>query len=157
MAKKKKHKNDLAIDEFNLDRECVRQAELYYAAAVELATARKEWEYLKIALSVVEAERANHYRDTLEKPTVAAVEAAVAQDKQVRLAATAVADARHVLDMCQAKATALDHKKKALENLVFLHGQSYFAQPRTPDVSVRESMEENSMRKGGGLKPKKNK
>jgi hypothetical protein len=36
---------------------------------------------------------------------------------------------------------ALDHRKKALENLVYLHGQSYFSAPTAPR-GMKDRMDE---------------
>ena len=38
--------------------------------------------------------------------------------------------AKHRVDVLSGAVTALDHRKKALENLVDLHGRNYFSTPR---------------------------
>jgi hypothetical protein len=62
---------------------------------------------------------------------------------RVRNAIQSVNEVKHELDIMQARVDALEHKKRALENLVALHGQNYFSSPRQKGVDaemVRESV-----------------
>ena len=53
-----------------------------------------------------------------------------------------VIQAKHQLDIITAVVDAMEHRKKALENLVYLQGQSYYAEPVVKDRATREEMEE---------------
>ena len=48
---------------------------------------------------------------------------------------------KHKVDVLQVVVDALDHRKKALENLVTLHGMSYFASPKAPK-EIRNDVKE---------------
>jgi len=60
--------------------------------------------------------------------------------KSYKVAAKEVLRLRHAADVLQAAVTALDHRKKALENLVYLHGQNYFSEPHARDGDSRETV-----------------
>jgi hypothetical protein len=49
--------------------------------------------------------------------------------------------AKDRVNKVEAVVTALDHRKKALENLVYLHGQSYFSAPTAPR-GMKDRMDE---------------
>lgn len=66
----------------------------------------------------------------IEKATDARVNCAVVADEDYQAALQKMLDYKHALDVYSAVVTALDHKKKALENLVTLFGQDYFSTPR---------------------------
>ena len=50
-------------------------------------------------------------------------------------------DQKHQVDLLQAVVTSLDHRKRALESLVSLHGQDYFSSPRA-DTRSQETIDE---------------
>ena len=45
---------------------------------------------------------------------------------------------KHSVDVVQAVVTTLDHRKRALESLVTLHGQDYYSTPRVKDADARD-------------------
>jgi hypothetical protein len=60
----------------------------------------------------------------------------------------AVVEAEKNYDYSRGVVDALEHKKKALENLVVLHGRDYFSTPRVPigaDGEVREYMKQREI------------
>ncbi len=125
----------LAIDEMQLDKEWVGQAVLFMEWAEKLADKRAELEDLKDALTIVEAELSRSIRNDpteygVSKVTEAAVKAAIPECKDYRRAVRRINKAKHVVDVYQALVTAIDHRRRALENLVNLHGQKYFSAPR---------------------------
>jgi hypothetical protein len=84
------------------------------------------------------------------KVTEAAVAAAILTQPNYRVALKALTAARHRQDVYQAAVDALDHRKKALESLVQLHGQGYFAAPRARGTAkeVMAEIEKESVRAG---------
>lgn len=63
------------------------------------------------------------------KITETTVKNAVTSDREVQKARSAIIEAKHEVDVLSAAVSALDQRKRALENLVTLHGQSYFSTP----------------------------
>jgi len=132
---------DLKLDE--LDERLLEQAKLAYETGRELADAKNELEQAKAKLDVVRAEVEREITENpqafgLAKTTVSAISAAVETDKRVRGMREDLLDKKHIVDLIGAKMTALEHRKRALENLVALHGQQYFSvvdgeiEPRRP-------------------------
>ena len=62
----------------------------------------------------------------------AAVEEAILLTEDHTKALAKLNAAKYHQDLCQALVDALDHKKKALESLAYLHGQNYFSAPKEP-------------------------
>lgn len=123
------------LDMHRLDEEWLRQPRLYHDYAVKLADARATWERAKAAREVVQAELDRDARRSpslfgLDKVTEPAVEKAVLLHKRYQKANEEVIIAKHEMDVLQAAVDTLEHKKKALENMVSLHGRDYFAVPR---------------------------
>jgi len=126
------------IDELGLDREWLAQPRLYYQAATDAANARKDLDVARTQLDAIRATVAKDVRSTpesydLDKATVDAVKETVELADEVQEAIEATHEARLRLDLCSAAVVALDHRKKALENLVYLHGQNYYSQPRAKE------------------------
>lgn len=139
----------LQIDQNRLDREWVRQPKLYHHHAVELANAKLALDEAESALDLVRAdttldiyERPSAY--DIEKATKDTVEAALLKNKSVKAAQAKVREAKHAVEVLTAVVKALDHKKRALESLVSLHGQDYFATPKAPTGAAGEQMEQAS-------------
>lgn len=125
------------LDPDRLDEEWVAQPSLYHEHALVLAEAREHYERAKAERDLVAAEldrevRSDPARFGLDKVTEAAVQTAVATQKRLAQATNAVITARFETDKAQAVVDALEHRKKALENLVQLRLSDYFAEPRPP-------------------------
>lgn len=125
------------IDKFNLDQEWIDQPRLYFTYAERLAEAREKYERMVSQRDLVEAQldrdiRKNPMDYGLEKITEPAVEKAVLLDKGRMKAHEAVVRAKYTVEVLAAKVTALDHRKKALENLVSLFLANYFSEPKPP-------------------------
>lgn len=134
------------IDVNELDREWVGQPELFHTYAIQAADARLALDEAKAQLDITRAEIDKDIRDRpahydLEKVTETALLSVLLLQPMHQKAVRAVNKAKHDLDIVQAAVTALDHRKKALENLVFLHGQNYFSTPRVSGDSVAKMKE----------------
>lgn len=125
----------LQINPNRLDVELIRQPSLYHEHADRLADAKLELDEAESKLDVIKAEvtldiyeRPGVY--DLEKATKDTVEATLTKNKRVMEARKGVFQARHAVEILTSVVKALDQKKRALEGLVSLHGQDYFAEPR---------------------------
>lgn len=143
MAKKSRDESasSFAVNLDKLDEEWVEQPDLFHRYATAAADARLLLEEVKQELEVVKAEldkdirdRPNHYG--LEKLTENIVSNTITLQPKFTECQKRLNRARYDLDIVQAAVTACDHRKKALEHLVFLHGQQYFASPRARGESA---------------------
>src|SRR6185369_66865 len=91
-------------------------------------------------------ERPSHYG--IMKVTIDAVEAVITEEETYQQAKQDLIASEYKVDMLEAAVKALDHRKKALENLVYLHGQSYFAEPRDRSGSMDEAVKDQTRRRG---------
>lgn len=139
---------DFEIDRYNLDEEWERQPRRYLKWAERLAEARRELDYAKQALDVGIAEVDRDIRNRpeaydLKKVTEAVVETLIPSTKKYLRLNSAVIEAKYKVAMLDASVSAMEHKKKALENEVHLHLSSYHATPRSPDSKgAEEAMDE---------------
>lgn len=125
---------DVQINPGALDVEWLRQASLFRKYAAASADAKDEVTRAKDHLEVVKAQQDSMIRGipTDKKPTEAAIAGLVLQSQEYQDANEAYLKAKYNADMVQAAVSAMEHKKTALENLVRLMGQQYFAGPREP-------------------------
>lgn len=149
MSKKKRDVEEsdfLDIDKNLLDDEWIGQPKRYFKWAVQLEDAREDLDNAKAEFELVKADvdlaiRSDPGKYSLpEKITEKMVTAAMLTQLEYQDSQEAFYTAKHRVGILQAAVTSLDHRKKALEKLVDLHGQKYFASPRASEDS-RESME----------------
>lgn len=147
------------IDKNMLDDEWLNQPKRYFEWAVRLEDARADFEICKAEFDVVKSEldlaiRTNPDDYDLPKVTDKSIAAALITQQGYKDAQQDMFETKHRVGVLQAVVTALDHRKKALEKLVDLHGQKYFASPRASESS-REAMsdvEKGSVRRRGKKK-----
>ena len=147
MPKTEQDNGFTAIDPLRLDEEWQGQARRYKHYSDRLAEARLEADRAKSALEVVKAEteldiRSNPEKFGLPKSTEATVAAAVVTHNDVRNAVENLHRLNYNVHILEGARTALDHRKKALENLVSLHLAGYYAEPRARGDGDREEVEE---------------
>lgn len=137
---------DIRIDEMALDVEWLEQANLmrkYTQIAADTkrdAAAAKEYvDWVKASLD--KDIRANPDSFGIDKINNDVVNATILLQQQYQDAATAYNDARYEQDVASGVVSAFEQRKTALENLVKLLGQSYFAGPVTPRDLSREYVE----------------
>jgi len=134
----KEYESELVIDADALDVEWLRQAQLFMKYAEAAAKAKKKVDIAKQKLDVAKSEVDRSVRQNPEayqitgKPTEGAISSAVSIHPDVLNASDAVINANYEYALLSAAVKSFDQKKDALENLVRLHGQSYFASPETP-------------------------
>ena len=143
---KKKKESFLAIDQHKLDREWLRQPELYFKYANKLADRRNEYDSAKTKLTLTEARvssevRANPDGYELTKTTEGAIQNVVQSHVDVVEATTNLRVCRHAVDVISAAVEALDHRRRALENLVRLHAANYFSEPKIETLKEQEAVD----------------
>lgn len=131
------YEKDTSIDESALDTEWLQQASLTFKYCQLEADARKAVDDTKAQLDIVEAEldkeiRNNPEKFGLPKITESAIKSAILVNENHINAKDEYSQAQYELNMAQAAVRAIYAKKDALENLVRLHGQQYFAGPSVP-------------------------
>ncbi len=131
------YEQDLHIDESALDIEWLRQPELMLKYTDLQARAKKEVARLKEKVLVVAAEITKAVREDpesygLDKVTEKGIESVVASEKEYREVLKEQREAQYELDMLYGATTAVDHRRSALENMVKLLGQQYYAGPKAP-------------------------
>jgi hypothetical protein len=134
------YRNTMAIDETRLDREWAGQASRYMEFAEHSAAASALVDELKDRLSVMEAEVADSIRNSSEKVTEGRIREAVLLDADVREATRKLNAAKKEYALVRGAVDAMEHRKKALENLVQLHLANYRSEPRAT-TDVRQGME----------------
>lgn len=145
-------KDDLAIDPNALDVEWLEQPKKFFDVAEQAAEAKREVDRAKLALDVTEAELDNDIRTSPQKYGIAkitetALKAAMRLTDKYQKAQTTLTEAQYAKAMLDSATQAWDQRKRALENLVYLHGQSYFAGPSVPrDINKKYQEAEDKRR-----------
>ena len=139
------------IDKTNLDTEWMDQPKLFYQYAKELANANMDVEVCKANVELTRAKLSKRIRTKpdkygLVKPTETAIANAILTHSKYQEVLAVFITAKHHADVTLAAVRALDHRKSALERLVSLHGQNYFATPKAPDGAGKE-MADDMMKK----------
>ena len=151
--KKKKDKGDdsiFEIDKYRLDVEWQKQPKLFYEYSLKLAEAQRQADEAANALKAVEASVASAIRRDpgkfkLEKVTESAIKENVPLQPDYINAIERVNETKHAVGILVATVRALEHKKRALEKLVDLHGQNYFSEPRSEHAG--ETLKKQTMTK----------
>lgn len=132
---------DIVIDEQALDVEWLDQPRRMGEYCRLTADARKTMDLAAENLAFVKAtvERAirldpDRYgvKPGVRGITEASIDAAVLIHDEYQIASRSLIDARYNHDVSVGAVRAFDQRKSALENLVRLHGQNYFAGPSVP-------------------------
>lgn len=131
------YEDDMRIDDQMLDVEWLEQPEKMFKYCRIAAQARKELDIAKEAVDIVKARLDNQIRNTpdvfgIGKVTETAVENVILSRDEYIKANNNLMQLRYEADMAAGAVRAMEQRKDALENLVRLHGQSYFAGPRVP-------------------------
>lgn len=154
MKEEPEYEEDLYIDPDGLDVEWLSQAQIFMKWSEKSADARARVDRAKMKLDVVEAElgsdvRANPLKYGLEKITESAIRAAILQSDEYDAAMQELISFRHESDILASAVRAFDQRKTALENLVRLQGQNYFAGPSEPRDLHHESKTREAQRAVG--------
>lgn len=155
------NENPFELDKDRLDDEWLAQPLLMDEYSQALVEARYEAEKAKDNLKLIEATVAAKIRKQPDrygvlKVTDKAITDAVLVSEDYCEAVDDYRDARYQQEVCQAKVDSLEHRKKALENLVWLFGQQYFSSPSAKKATPEaiEKVRESQDKKIKGVKPK---
>jgi|SRR5690625_8181 len=135
------YETDISIDPNQLDTEWLEQSTLTLKYTQHEAHCRKVLDTLKSELDILKADldlkiRSNPSDFGLSKTTETAIGNAILSVKDFTDKQAEVREAEYELNMAQAAVRSIYAKKDALENLVRLFGQQYFAGPSVPrDIS----------------------
>lgn len=131
------YETDVSIDESALDVEWLDQASLTMKYCQLEAEAQRAYDNAKERLDIVRAELYQKITNdpdsyNLPKTTEGAINGAILMTEKYQEAQEDVGQALYEYQMAKAAVRAMYAKKDALENLVRLHGQQYFAGPSVP-------------------------
>lgn len=133
------YKEDINIDPDALDTEWLAQPGLFMKYSEALVEAKDEADRLERSLSVFRARTQMDIRNkpasygiTSEKPTEGNIQSALLQVPGYQALEEDIGAAQYRSRLLEAAVNAMDMKRRALERLVILHGQNYFAGPTEP-------------------------
>ena len=136
---------DLSINKYRLDQECVTHSQLYYRYSEMAANAKNQVgvlaDDLKLRMSEANIEIRNRFTKNEIKFTEAVITAEVEKDKTVIRAKEELREAELNLARLQAGVSAFEHRKSQLDNIVRLYCAGYFSVPNGSGKS-RESINE---------------
>jgi Cdc6-like AAA superfamily ATPase len=146
------YEEEIKIDVDALDLEWRDQPVLMMTYARQAAEARRHLDQMKEKIELVKAEldreiRTKPERYGIEKITENAVQNTIITLPEFKKASKILLDAKFDADIAQSAVIAISQRKDALENLVRLHGQQYFAGPKVPrDLSFEAQKREKQLR-----------
>ncbi len=134
------YEKDLKIDVDSLDVEWADHAELSLQYGKHYANCMKELEEAEEEIKITRSELIKEANEDPEgclgddiKPTAPNVEAYYRNHRRHKKAKTRIIEAQYEARMADAAKNEFSFSRKAaLENLVILHGQQYFAGPKIP-------------------------
>lgn len=133
------YEKDARIEHSELDVEWLEQADLARRYGAHVVVLREQLQLAELKLKERKAELAIDVRERPEetvgkaKPTIADVENFVTLHEDIRNLARRIIKRQAELKYAEiAHSEIAFTRKAALENLVVLHGQQYFAGPKTP-------------------------
>ncbi len=131
------YEKDIQIDQDALDVEWLEQPKLMMRYARIEAEAEREYNEAKMNLDLVKAQidkrvRTDPDRFGIAKITETAVTGAILMTDDYKNAHQALNEALFNWNVAKGAVRAFHQRKDALENLVRLHGQQYFAGPSVP-------------------------
>jgi hypothetical protein len=153
------------IDLGRLEEHWVAQDGLHRKYASRLALAKKDLLDIEEEVKAISAETKHKIRMNpklwdLKSVTENSVKEAWERSKTCARAVKKLNEAKYSVDVLTGVLVTLEHRKRALENLVTLHGQSYFSKPRVSSeveqaakLSLRDG--ERKLSRGKPLKRKK--
>lgn len=147
------YESDITIDETALDVEWLEQAPLALRYGRHVAAMRRRVNHLDEKKKVTRSELIRKANEDpreccgKDKPNAADIEAYYRAQPEYQQVVNDLLDAQYELDYAEmAKNEIAFTRKAALENLVRLHGQQYFAGPSVPRDLAKEARAERQAR-----------
>lgn len=139
MSEEFDYEKDLEIDPDFLDAEWLNHPKLFMKYAKESARANAAAKLAEEKVKIIRSELSRDATDDPDrclgkgvKPTVTAIESYYRGQGEHKKAKKEWVDACYYADLLAGAVSAFQARKLALENLVKLHGQNYFASPQEP-------------------------
>lgn len=128
---------DIEIREDELDVEWIGQASLVMKYCVIAADAHRDLDLAKEQVDIIRAQidrdvRSDPAQFGLDKVTEGSITSTILTSPDYQEAVKSYLQKKYEHEVAQGAVRAFDHRKSALENLVRLFGQSYFAGPAVP-------------------------
>ena len=141
--KERDYTNDIEISPDSLDTEWLLQPQLMLKYGETVAEARRSVDYAKERSEIKRAELDKDIRTYPEKYgiskiTESAIQGTIILDSEYTELNINFIESKYELEVLLAAIRAIEQKKTALENLVKLHGQMYFAGPKIPRDLTKE-------------------
>lgn len=141
------YEKDLEIDKFQLDKECLTHAKMYYNYAEAAQDAKARISKAKDNVEFVTAKRNIEIRKEYEtigkKFTEAVITSELALDKDVIFAKNELRDAEELYGKLQVAVNAMEIKGNELDNLVKLFGSQYFSTTKDYGNEIRKNLNKN--------------
>jgi hypothetical protein len=160
MKDKYNFEQDLSIDKYKLDEECLSHAGLYYRYSELAANAKNKVgilaDNLKLKMGEVNIQIRNDYTKKEMKFTEAVINSEVEKNEDVIEAREELREAELNLAKLQAGVSAFEHRKSQLDNLVRLYCSGYFSTPSSsgkPRESVNEQVARQAKKNLNKKKP----
>ncbi len=136
------------LDKYQLDKEWERQPKLVRHFGEKLANAIYQHSLKKTEVKAAKARLALAIRQEPDrfgfpKVTENLIEQIIDADPEIANYEKALAKAQYAIDMYKTACETLEHRKKALENIVNLDGRDYFSRPKVPEA-FREQANDRS-------------
>lgn len=153
------YEQDVSIDESALDVEWLEQPKLMLKYTRHEADCKKKLQEAKTAVDLIQADLDKEIRtdpDAFELPKVTetAISNAIKTHTDFKKAQQDVHEAQYEVDIAIAAVRSIYGKKEALENLVRLHGQQYFAGPSVPRNLGEETWQRKQKQQSANKKVK---
>lgn len=152
-------KNDLKINKYKLDEECLTHASTYNRYAEMATKSKTELTKAKDKLALVTAERNIAIRDEIiksgSKVTEKMIESYLEADKEVLKAKKEVREIEEINATFNAMLGSFEHRKSELDNLVKLYCAGYYSVVGKKETSTEST--EKDIRKNLNKKAKKGK
>ena len=148
------YEDDIRIDETALDVEWLEQPRLMLKYARYAAECKKRLDLAKEHLDLISAQidrdiRTNPSNYDLVKPTDTSIKALILLEEDYQDAFKKLTNAKFEVDLAMNAVFAFNARKDALQNLVVLHGQRYFAGPKVPrDLTWEKAKHEDKVNAG---------
>jgi len=155
------YEDDMYIDSSALDVEWLEQPKLMMKYTALVAKAEKTVEIIMEKKGIVKSELDKDIRlnpkkfklHNLEKLTESIILSTIHKDKEYRSVRKKLIEAQYEKKMAEGAVRACSQRKDALENMVRLLGQQYFAGPSVPrDLNTVTAKKERQKRVDKGVK-----
>jgi tetrahydromethanopterin S-methyltransferase subunit G len=161
--KKLNYEEDTHIDDSALDIEWLEQPKLMAKYTRHEAETKRRLDKAKERLDIIEASLyqkivADPQKYEAAKTTEGAIQKAIIQQDDYIEATEEKQDAQYAVNMAKSAVRSMYMKKEALENLVQLFGQQYFAGPKMPrDLSKKRARKEQQKETNKSINISRNK